>query len=48
MVKLSDAPPAQVAAAIGDLPHYADESGGPLDRIGVGLARIGGALDPAH
>jgi hypothetical protein len=45
---LSDAPPAQVAAAIADLPHDGTTSTGPLDRIGVGLERIGGALDPSR
>jgi hypothetical protein len=45
---LSDAPPAQVAAAIADLPHQDGESGDAFDRIGLGLRRIGGFFDPAH
>jgi sigma-E factor negative regulatory protein RseB len=45
---LSDAPPAQVAAAVADLPHQRAEDGGPLARIGAGLERIGGFLHPAH
>jgi hypothetical protein len=45
---LSDAPPAQVAAAVADLPHEPAGDGGPLGRIGVGLKRIGGFLDPAR
>jgi sigma-E factor negative regulatory protein RseB len=45
---LSDAPPAQVAAAVADLPHQRAEDDGPLARIGSGLERIGSFLDPAH
>jgi hypothetical protein len=45
---LSDAPPAQVAAAVSDLPHVEGESSDAVDRIGLGLRRIGGFLDPAH
>ena len=45
---LSDAPPAQVAAAVADLPHEAADDDGALHRIGVGLKRIGVALDPGH
>jgi sigma-E factor negative regulatory protein RseB len=43
---LSDAPPAQVAGAIADLPHRTVGAGDPLERIGVGFQRIGGAIDP--
>ncbi|HSS68086.1 MAG TPA: zf-HC2 domain-containing protein [Nocardioidaceae bacterium] len=45
---LSDAPPAQVAAAVADLPHEEVPSDGALDRIGLGLQRIGGVFDSAH
>jgi sigma-E factor negative regulatory protein RseB len=45
---LSDAPPAQVAAAVADLPHEEADAGGAFDRIGLGLERIGGFLDPHH
>jgi hypothetical protein len=44
---LSDAPAAQIAAAIDDLPHEQVESAGGLDRVGRGLGRIGRFLDPA-
>jgi Putative zinc-finger len=45
---LSDAPPAQVAAAVAELPHEEAESGGAFDRIGLGVRRIGGFFDPVH
>jgi hypothetical protein len=45
---LSDAPPAQVAVAVADLPHEAAVADDAFDRIGVGLQRIGGFLNPAH
>jgi hypothetical protein len=45
---LSDAPPAQVAAAVADLPHDLADDRSPLARIGVGLKRISGLLHPAN
>jgi sigma-E factor negative regulatory protein RseB len=45
---LSDAPPAQAAAAVADLPHESTADDSALDRIGVGLSRIGAFLDPAR
>jgi sigma-E factor negative regulatory protein RseB len=43
---LSDAPPAQAAAVVADLPHEQAEAGDPFDRVGAGVQRIGAFLDP--
>jgi hypothetical protein len=43
---LTDAPPALLRAAVGDLPHDAAPRHGVLARLGRGLTRLASWLNP--